>query len=42
VMVHAQAPTTFGMAHASIFAIAIFVVGTYFFLSRERDFAVRL
>ncbi len=42
VMVHAQAPTTFGMAHASTFAIAIFVVGTYFFLSRERDFAVRL
>jgi teichoic acid transport system permease protein len=42
VMVHAQAPTTYGMVHAGIFAFAIFVVGTYFFLSRERDFAVRL
>ena len=42
VMVHAQAPTRDGMLHAFIFALAIFVVGTYFFLSRERDFAVRL
>ena len=42
VMVHAQAPTTFAMVHTAIFALTIFIVGTYFFLSRERDFAVRL
>ena len=42
VVVHAEAPTTFGIAHAAIFAIVIFILGTYFFLSRERDFAVRL
>ncbi len=42
VIVHAEAPTTFGLIHSSIFAIVIFIVGTYFFLSRERDFAVRL
>lgn len=42
VMVHAEAPTFHGMLHASIFALVIFIVGTYFFLSRERDFAVRL
>jgi teichoic acid transport system permease protein len=42
VMVHAQSPTLFGMLHATIFALTIFIVGTYFFLSRERDFAVRL
>ena len=42
VMVHAEAPTLHGMLHAAIFAFAIFIVGTYFFLSRERDFAVRL
>ena len=42
VMVYAQAPTVYGLVHASIFAFVIFIVGTYFFLSRERDFAVRL
>jgi teichoic acid transport system permease protein len=42
VMVHAQSPTFHGMLHATIFALVIFIVGTYFFLSRERDFAVRL
>ena len=42
VMVHAQAPSTKGILHATIFALVIFTVGTYFFLSRERDFAVRL
>ncbi len=42
VMVHAQSPTLHGMLHATIFALVIFIVGTYFFLSRERDFAVRL
>jgi teichoic acid transport system permease protein len=42
VVVHAQAPTKFGLLHSAIFALVIFIVGTYFFLSRERDFAVRL
>jgi teichoic acid transport system permease protein len=42
VLVHAQAPTTFGLIHASVWALLIFSVGTYFFLTRERDFAVRL
>ena len=42
VMVHAEAPTMFAMLHTAIFALTIFIVGTYFFLSRERDFAVRL
>ena len=42
VMVHAEAPSARGMLHATIFALSIFIVGTYFFLSRERDFAVRL
>jgi teichoic acid transport system permease protein len=42
VIVHAEAPTTYGLIHSSIFALSIFIVGTYFFLSRERDFAVRL
>ena len=42
VVVYAEAPTTFGLLHSLIWALAIFIVGTYFFLSRERDFAVRL
>ena len=42
VMVHAEAPELFSLLHALTFAIVIFAIGTYFFLSRERDFAVRL
>ena len=42
VVVHAEAPSAKGLIHASVFAISIFTLGTYFFLSRERDFAVRL
>ena len=42
VVVHAQSPTMFGLIHASVWALAIFFIGTYFFLTRERDFAVRL
>ena len=42
VMVHAQAPELFSLMHALVFAIVIFAIGAYFFLSRERDFAVRL
>jgi teichoic acid transport system permease protein len=42
VLVHAQAPTVFGIVHATVWALSLFTVGSYFFLSRERDFAVRL
>jgi teichoic acid transport system permease protein len=42
VMVHGQAPTAAGLLYSSLWALGIFIVGTYFFLSRERDFAVRL
>ena len=42
VVVHAQAPSTHGLIHAAAWALLLFVTGTYFFLSRERDFAVRL
>ena len=42
VMVYAQAPDLFSLMHSLIWALAIFIIGTYFFLSRERDFAVRL
>jgi teichoic acid transport system permease protein len=42
VMVYAQAPDLFSLLHSLIWALAIFIIGTYFFLSRERDFAVRL
>ena len=41
-VVHAQAPSMNSLLHALAFASIIFLVGTYFFLSRERDFAVRL
>jgi teichoic acid transport system permease protein len=42
VMVYAQAPDLFSLLHSMVWALAIFILGTYFFLSRERDFAVRL
>ena len=42
VMVYAQAPTSFSLLISLAWASLIFFVGTYFFLSRERDFAVRL
>ena len=42
VMVYAQAPDIFSLLHSLAWALAIFIIGTYFFLSRERDFAVRL
>lgn len=42
VMVFANAPDYFALAHALIWAFSIFLIGSYFFLSRERDFAVRL
>lgn len=42
VMVYAQAPELFGVLHSLAFALVTFLIGSYFFLSRERDFAVRL
>jgi teichoic acid transport system permease protein len=42
VMVYAQAPSTSSILISLAWASAIFFVGTYFFLTRERDFAVRL
>jgi teichoic acid transport system permease protein len=42
VVVHAQAPSMNGLIHATAWALFLFLTGTYFFLSRERDFAVRL
>ena len=42
VVVHAEAPSMNGLIHATAWALFLFLTGTYFFLSRERDFAVRL
>ena len=42
VMVYAEAPDMFSLIHGLVWAVFIFIVGTYLFLSRERDFAVRL
>ena len=42
VMVYAKAPDLYSLVHAFIWALSIFLIGAYFFLSRERDFAVRL
>jgi teichoic acid transport system permease protein len=42
VVVHAEAPAMSGLIHASLWAFALFFIGSYIFLSRERDFAVRL
>ena len=41
-LVHGQAPQTSSMLVALAWAVAIFVIGSYIFLSREREFAVRL
>lgn len=41
-LVHGQAPQTSSMLAAAAWALGIFLIGTYFFLSREREFAVRL
>jgi teichoic acid transport system permease protein len=37
-----QAPTVHQLTVASVWAVAIFVAGSLFFVSREREFAVRL
>ena len=41
-MVHGQPPQLSSMLQGLAWATGIFFIGTYFFLSRERDFAVRL
>ncbi|CAB4716387.1 unannotated protein [freshwater metagenome] len=41
-LVHGQTPKTSYMLTAIAWSLGIFLVGTYFFLSREREFAVRL
>ena len=41
-MVHGQPPHLSSMLQGLAWATGIFFIGTYFFLSRERDFAVRL
>ena len=41
-VVHGQAPHTSSLLAGLVWAIGIFLIGTYFFLSREREFAVRL
>ena len=41
-IVHAQTPQQSSMLTALAWALGVLLVGTYFFLSREREFAVRL
>ena len=41
-LVHAQVPQTSSMLQGLAWALGILIFGTYFFLSREREFAVRL
>lgn len=41
-LVHGQAPQTSHLLAGLAWAVGIFLIGTYFFLSREREFAVRL
>ncbi|TRZ54434.1 MAG: ABC transporter permease [Streptomycetaceae bacterium] len=41
-LVHGEAPLTSNMLAALAWAFGILIIGTYFFLSREREFAVRL
>jgi teichoic acid transport system permease protein len=42
VLVYAKAPDLSSLINSFIWALSILMIGTYFFLSRERDFAVRL
>ena len=42
VMVYAQAPSLSSILISLAWAVTIFLIGSYVFLSRERDFAVRL
>jgi len=42
VVVYAEAPSMNGLIQASLWAFGLLFIGAYIFLSRERDFAVRL
>ena len=42
VMVHNEIPKWSSVLSAFIWAISVFLIGSYFFLSREREFAVRV
>ena len=42
VMVHNQSLIWSDVVKGAIWALAIFLLGTYFFLAREREFAVRV
>jgi len=41
-IVHAETPNLSSMLTALAWAVGVLLIGTYFFLSREREFAVRL
>jgi ABC-type polysaccharide/polyol phosphate export permease len=41
-IVHAETPHLSSMLTALAWALGVLLIGTYFFLSREREFAVRL
>jgi ABC-type polysaccharide/polyol phosphate export permease len=41
-LVHGQMPEISSMLQGLVWGLGIFFIGTYFFLSREREFAVRL
>lgn len=41
-LVHGEVPQSSSMLQGLAWAVGIFLIGTYFFLSREREFAVRL
>ena len=41
-LVHGQVPLMSNLLISLAWAVGIFIIGTYFFLSREREFAVRL
>lgn len=41
-LVHGQAPQSSSLLAGLAWAAGVFLIGTYFFLSREREFAVRL
>lgn len=41
-MVHAEAPLMPNMLKSLAWAVSFFILGTYYFLSREREFAVRV
>jgi len=42
VMVHGQAPSFSQLGVSLLWALGFLIIGTYFFLSREREFAVRV